>query len=251
MPVEVAKRWDARLYPELDEAGGLPEALRRELARLPGNLMPDGLDEPFIARVQRGRRSSQVMIAAKVRNFHADFWDRGVQYGTGWVSTLSELAQAIVAFQVDMMGVDALARAFTWVDILDAARAHEREAGPFVEQAWQALRQRLAGTEPPRMRRLLPLVDACMQRPALRQLLPFTSLDRLCFSRTTGYPFTVDCPHAFPVDGDRFRVACSGGSDQDAALGEGPAEVAALLLEQCLPANCGPAIHGTADNVDR
>jgi hypothetical protein len=76
--------------------------------------------------------------------------------------------------------------------------------------------------------------------------MPFTSLDRLCFSRTTGFPFTSECPPAFPLGHDRFRLeeAHAGASPLD-----GDAACIAQALEASLAPDCPAAVHGTADDL--
>jgi hypothetical protein len=246
---EVAKKWSKDLYPDLEKAGGLPQALQPLLARFPGDLKVEGLDEPFLvyASVKSGSRSSQVMIAAEHRAFNADFWAQGVQYGSGWAKSLDDVADAIHAFQGDGLGAAALRAGYPWVRVYDQAFIHERGAAAFVEDAWQRIVDWLA-KEPPESHqgRLLPLLRACMERPRLRRLLPFTSHDRLCFSRTTGYPYTTECPPAFPLGDGLFRM--------DKASVEGPpvdgdAESIARALDGVLAPNCPAAAHGTADDL--
>jgi Family of unknown function (DUF6193) len=41
---------------------------------------------------------------------------------------------------------------------------------------------------------LRPVIKAAFVAPELRALFPFTSLNRLCFSRCSYYPYTDDCP---------------------------------------------------------
>ncbi len=41
---------------------------------------------------------------------------------------------------------------------------------------------------------LHPIVAAAAADPVLQRLFPFTSLNRLCFSRSSKYPYTFDCP---------------------------------------------------------
>jgi hypothetical protein len=41
---------------------------------------------------------------------------------------------------------------------------------------------------------LQPVVAAAAADPDLRRLFPFTSMNRLCFSRSSRYPWTFDCP---------------------------------------------------------
>jgi hypothetical protein len=41
---------------------------------------------------------------------------------------------------------------------------------------------------------LTPVIVAAAADPDLRALFPFTSMNRLCFSRCSKYPYTLDCP---------------------------------------------------------
>jgi hypothetical protein len=111
-----------------------------------------------------------------------------------------------------------------------------------VDAAWEQL-VRWLSNESSVMRALLPLVMEAARRPQLRQLYPFTSHDTLCFSRTTGFPYTTDCPMAAPDGDGGFRVMQYGGD----SLGTGSAHEAADLLVQHLPSNCGPAVDATAE----
>jgi hypothetical protein len=116
----------------------------------------------------------------------------------------------------------------------------------FVTKRWQRLERSLKSEELPfpLMRDLIPLVSEAAKRPQLRQLLPFTSVHRLCFSRTTAFPWVqVDCI-AWPIGNGRFRITSI---DEKTDLGEGDAVQAANILIANLPPNCGPAIHGTAE----
>lgn len=67
-------------------------------------------------------------------------------------------------------------------------RAQRREA------AWETVVDRAAG-DPEWLRALsVPLVTLARATPELAALFPFTSMNRLCFSRCSDYPFTLDCP---------------------------------------------------------
>ena len=245
---EVSKTIDPERYPDLLNAGGLAPALQKVLDELDAGLRVVELDEPrFIvyANVRTGSRSSQVMVAAQERAFSVDFWNQGVQYGHGWNGELQEVARAIVAFQVRLLTIEALVTDFPWVKPTANAEAHEQGAEAFVAEAWQGLLRWLGTSEPvgSPMRRLLPLVIEAEHRAELRKLLPFTSMDHLCFSRTTGYPYTQDCPVAYPVGDNRFRVM-----RREGPLGEGDAARAADLLVANLPEGCGAARQGTAED---
>ncbi len=223
---------NAQLHPDIVQAGGLASALQNVLDQLGASLRVGELGEPrFIAyaNVRSGQRSSQVMLAAEERAFSVDFWNQGVVYGHGGVGDLRQAALAIVRFQEGLASVEMMAAEFPWFERSRSVEIHERGPEPFVTDAWQGLVEWLGTSEPvgSPMRRLLPLFIEAARRPDLRQLLPFTSMDTLCFSRTTGYPYTADCPTAQPVAEDRFRVLGCGGT-----LAEG----------------CGPARHGTAED---
>jgi hypothetical protein len=243
---DVAKHWNAALYPEIEAAGGLPQALQPFLSALPSGLLATGFDPPSrsYATVNRKPRSCQLLIAATHRAFSVDFWHQGVALGHGSVSSLAEAARAIHAFLAELASAQTLRSSFPWVDIRPAAAVHEKGPRAFVEHAWQE-NVRWLEREPASscMSRLLPLVRACMLRPRLRRLMPFTSHDRLCFSRTTGYPFTLECPPAFPMGQGTFRIEREGGGSFD-----GNAAEVAAALEECLADDCGAAAHGTAEN---
>jgi hypothetical protein len=128
------------------------------------------------------------------------------------------------------------------------AASHQRGAEIFVIKRWEDLERGLASGKFPYLNTLLPLVVEAAKRPELRRLLPFTSLTNLCFSRTTGYPYTRDCPCMAVLDSGLFRVIAS---DRKTILGEGNAVRAADLLVANLPQNCGAAIHGTAESLAR
>jgi Family of unknown function (DUF6193) len=52
---------------------------------------------------------------------------------------------------------------------------------------------------------LRPLLAAAARSDQLRNLFPFTSMNRLCFSRCSDYPYTMDCP-CIAVAEARFTV---------------------------------------------
>jgi len=247
--IENSKVLDPSLYPDLVQMGGLSPALQRVLGELSVDLnlrKVDGVVSPGWAFIREGSRHSQVVIALNERNFHVDFWYQGVQYGSGGTSDLTEIAQAAVAFHLEKAAISELAARFAWLTPGRKVASHERGAEFFVAECWQDLERWLLLDKPPHIEGLLPLVLEAARRPELRRLLPFTSMNRLCFSRTTGYPYSYDCPLAWPVEAGVFRVAAA---DEQTVLGEGDAVRAADLLTANLPQNCGPAIHGTLEDL--
>ncbi len=238
------------LYPDLRRAGGLIPALQEVLRRMGSKLTTEQHSLPLpvsYARAGSGNRHSQVMIAAEERAFHVDFWCEGVEYGGGWAKSLEDAAAAIIDFSEGLATAEAMAAKYAWYEDVNG-RQHERGAAAYVERAWEnLLAQFSAYPEGAMMSIVFPLIEEASRRKRLRQLLPYTSLSRLCFSRTTGYPFTNDCPLAYPVEGNLFRVLVRAGGER-ASAEDVDVSTAVDLLEAHLPDGCGPAVHGTADD---
>jgi hypothetical protein len=232
-----------RLYPDLIATGGLDNALRAALAAVGSALKVSGLAGAvhFVvyARVESGPRFSQVYIAAKERLFLFDFWSRGVMLAQGRTPDLDQMARAINRWVDSSCTTAELASEFAFVEVEPAAASYER--GEEVELRWQDYVANIGDGFP----ELVAFVRAASRRRELRQLFPFTSLSTFCFSRCTGYPFTRDTPYVCPRRGGGYEVF----NPEGQCLGQGDAEAAVRLVVDHLPANCGPAIPGTAEDV--
>ena len=254
--MELAKGINGDLYPDVAAAGNLSNALDQALADL-GSQLRATAEINFIpfARTEGGSRFCQMYIAAHERMFISDFWAKGVTYGKGSSISLNDVAQAMHFWIIEQPGIAQMQKRFSFFIPDEQAIAHE--AGHAVEYQWERLLKRWARdedkTDPLSP---VPLIEAAMRQPELRQLFPFTSLYTLRFSRTTGFPFTNDCPFAAPIGNGRFRVYTGsapmkyGDPEQMGDLiGEGNAEEAISMLVANLPPNCGPAIEGTAEDL--
>ena len=233
-------------YPDLQERDGLAPALQCVLMQLGSRLLVRKFDAPRFcayASLHTGQRFSSVMVAEGKRAFYVDFWDQGVPCAAGWISQLSEVGRAIVAFHVRGSPIQDLVSQFVWLTVNPTEFIPESSVEYFLTGAWQSLEERLKVEGDHWLaHELLALTTEAAQRPQLRQLLPFRSLYHLCFSRTTGYPFTRDCPVAHPVEPGIFRTVSP---DGQRCLGRGDAVQAVDILIANLPPNCGPARHGT------
>jgi len=245
---------DRALYPELFEAGGLAAALSRCLEKAGSQLLVHTMGPqsvPF-ASVKSTDRSSQVTLAAHERKFSVDFWCQGCKYGHGWSDALADVARSIILFHERAGTIENLEAKFPWFDVSEDGKAHQEGPEAYLLCIWQLLEEWLVEDEPDGslMKALVPLIRLARADPELEELLPFTSEHRLCFSRTTGYPFTDDCPMVEPNDdGQSYRVI--GRDGEDDLLGDGlSAEEAIELLVENLPPGCGPAMHGTADDIE-
>ena len=265
---EVVKQVSRELYPDVASAGSLAAALRKALEELPSVLEVDA-EEPLLlfpyARIARESRFSQIYVAADERLFLVDFWSEGVAYGKAACSSLTQAADAINFWIAEGATIATMEARVNIFEPTPMGRAHE--AGRAVEHQWDSLLKRWKEDD----RRTgnsaqspTALIEAARMRPELRQLFPFTSLAALCFSRTTGYPFSDDCPHAVPIGNGQFRAhsprhrivqRSSRGIDYQEAIyeviGEGTVEEVVKMLVDSLPPNCGPAVSGTSEDLLR
>jgi hypothetical protein len=85
---------------------------------------------------------------------------------------------------------------------------------------------------------LAALIEAAGAEPKLRQLYPFTSHFRLCFSSHTSHPWSVRAPSIEPLRDDRFRVL----RRSEVIEVTDTAAAAVALAVANLPAGLGPAV---------
>ena len=232
-----------RFYPDVTAHGGLANAVGAALREIGSPLSAAELDKAvrFVAyaRVESGKRFSQIYMAAQERLFMFDFWSRGVALAKGQTPDLIDMARAIDKWIGSNCTTAELANAFSFVAASSSASAYE--SGEIVELGWQ----QYLGALGEHHSKLRSFITAAAVEPKLRRLFPYTSLDNFCFSRCTGYPFTRDTPRIVPLGNDRYEVIASSG----VSLGRGgPIEAVALAVAH-LPPGCGPAVPGTSDDL--
>ena len=137
-------------------------------------------------------------LALKQRLFSVDFWDRGVQLVTLQTNDVSVVVGSMQTWCVGHAGAADLVAIAPQVQ-LERDRVVAFEDGPeaFSRHRWASVQR--AATASPQNQRLLPAIQATIERPELKQLCPYTSMMRLGFSRCTGYPFSGDCPLIVPI----------------------------------------------------
>ena len=228
-------------YPDLADYGGLARALQAAFTRIGSAIRVEDFRSTVCVMVRSARRESQVFIAAKERLFLLDFWNRGVMLARGKTPDLDLAARAMDRWIGSSCGTGDLAAAFDFVEPTKSARSYEQ--GVEVEERWREYLETMSERIP----ELEPVVSAASARPELRRLFPYTSLNSLCFSRCTGYPFTRDVASIVPTGDGTYRV--QGKSRRD-DLGGGDAEEAVDVVVKHLPPGCGPAVAGTADELE-
>lgn len=237
------------IYPDVVEHGSLAQLLNVKLAKSGSDLRVRGFEEDgrssAWARIQKDRRSVELCLALNERVFTADYWDRGVKLATFMSDDVTTVALSLHAWCVTRSLISQLpldARQLKF----DSGHLAAFEAGPksFVQHRWLNLLKAIS--DDPHNDRLDPVIRAASENPQLRTLWPYFSMMRLGFSRCTGYPFSGDCPIIVPIlQSKHFQVLNGTG----AVAGQGSANEAIALAVQNLPPDCGPAIHGTADDL--
>ena len=111
---------------------------------------------------------------------------------------------------------------------------------------WARLRQSVAERFP----FLIAVIDAAGSFPEVSSLCPFVSLDRICLSRCTEYPYDVDFLFSFR-DAVYFAEATlgHGGWVETKRIGAGSAKDVVALVASLIPPDYGPARRGTADGL--
>lgn len=234
------------LYPDLAQCGSLGKLLYAEFKRVGSPLIATGLDESvggsiYWASVKKDRRSSDISVAKNKRLFLAPLWIKGVQLASLETPLLDVLARTLHAWLIEQYPATRLKVAFPDINISEAAPFYEDSPKAYVEMRWAILCTHVNKMMPS----LYPVVRLAKDIPVLRQLLPYTSVDALSFSRCTGYPFSCDCPSIGPIVKDVFRVIGSSGE----VLGCGNADKSLKVALANLPEDCGPAVHGTAEDL--
>lgn len=230
-------------YPDLEEKGGLGSALQSALFDIHSPLMvkaTSSFSTSTYASAESGNRFSQVYIAAEERLFVFDFWKEGVMLATGRTSSLDELARSLNAWMINQAATSELCEEFHFVTAEEKAEAFEK--GREVEWKWQECLAYIPRDFPD----LVPFLTAARQNEVLRRLFPFTSLNRFCFSRCTGYPYSYDCPIVSPLKYGYYEILDA----NEKPIGRGNAIEAVNLVLQNLPPNCGHARKGTARDLN-
>ncbi|MDT0475977.1 DUF6193 family natural product biosynthesis protein [Streptomyces sp. DSM 41014] len=244
-------RADASLYPDLASAGsfaGALETVAAELGLSLGRILVDGSDPYRSAGVENtvaDRDVCWISLGSVDRWFFFSGWSRGVQLVSGATQDLGEMARALEAWR-NGLRLKEIREVSPFVEVTELAEAHEKGPAEAVAVKWRLLLEDLR-QESERLelaRRTLKVAELAHAEPQLRRLLPLTSHWSLHFSTCTGFPYSWDVPFIDPMSDGRYRVC---GPSRGTVIGETEtAEHAITLVIAGLPANCGPAVAGTA-----
>lgn len=229
------------MYYKIAKVSDINEALNIEFAKINSPLkvaIDDESHPPFsYARIENKKRFSQVYVAAEEKIYLPDFWKEGVCLANGSISDITQLAEVIDFWLSNDVTAKQLSEKFSFVKLADKAIAFDE--GVEIEYTWNFILNDSSTVE------LKDFVSLAVKDEILKWLFPFTSLNSLCFSRSTGYPYTNDIPIVIPVTKDIFEVRLH----NNKLLGRGTAAEALIVVKQNLPANIGKAVKGTADDL--
>jgi hypothetical protein len=235
------------MYPELDAAGGLSNALNAEFIKLDSclkilsNSSLDSMPFPHSV-VEKGKKFSQIYLAANEKLYLPDFWKEGVCLAQGQTNKLPDLAKALDSWLCQDVTTQELSTAFSFVNPNHLAAAFDENRE--IAYSWACIQADESRAD------LKAFVDLAIRDVVLNKLFPFTSLFTLCFSRCTGYPYTYDTPTVTPIGSSLFR-----GCQYEVRLpgnkvaGSGSAAAALALVKANLPPGIKPAVKGTAEDL--
>lgn len=228
--------------PEISAAGGLKKALDLEFNKInsPLRVFDDEMlsqTSTTYVRIENARKFSQIYMTVDKKLYLLDFWRDGVCLANGQTDNLAELAKVLNFWLCEVVTTKKLSVAFSFIVPNDKAIAFDE--GQEVAYIWGKIQADSSRKE------LQAFINLAMNDAVLSGLFPFTSLNRLCFSKCTGYPYTTDTPIVVPLGDQQYEI----GAADDVPLGRGTADEALRIIRLNLPVNIGPAIKGTAEDV--
>jgi hypothetical protein len=120
-----------------------------------------------------------VAAALDERAFSLSLWSDGVEQATGRTGELADVAEALSRWISDERpSSETIADRFPFLEPTLLGRISEQ--GEAIEHLWRNL------LESPPNESMRPLIERAAAEPQLRRLRPWTSFDRLCFSRRVG-----------------------------------------------------------------
>lgn len=251
------------MYPELEKVGGLQNAIDLEFKKRNSDLrvirdIHFDQTPSLWAIIKNGQKISEVSLGAEEKLYLTGFWKEGVCLAHGMTDNISELGQVLEFWLCNSITTKELADKFSFITPNDKAFAFDEHKE--VEYTWNLI------LEDPYCAELNDFIKLAIKDEVLNKLFPFTSLDTLCFSRCTGYPYDIaDLPNVTPKQFEHFAPILEEKSIevQDSKklepqfvvtkntteyLGEGNAEEVLSIIKANLPDNLQPARKGTKDD---
>ena len=236
------KRKPKSFYADIESAGSLGQALQLEFTKLQSKLStekPKSLEifPDSFTIVQNGNKLSQIYLAKEERLFLPDFWRNGVCLAHGKSDNLTRVAEAIDFWLNNDIKTSQLSHEFPFIEAENKAEAFDN--GTEIEYAWNNY------LEHPSLKNsgMSQFIKEAIKHEKIKNLFPFISLERFCFSRCTGYPYTRDLPVIVVLEKKDFYVLDNDGN----VLQKGTIEEAIKTLLEQIPPDIKRAKSVTAE----
>ena len=241
------------LFPELRGRTWL-EFLREELSDEPSLSFDTGKSGPITVSIDvRSKRGHiTVHLSAEKLKSYGNLWDRGVSAGELSSASLADTVAFLRTALARDTPVGTIQSEMPFFRAFESGLIQDKGRDAYLDYQWRELFRVLEeNLEYFVFAQIYKLAQIASQTPKLRQLLPYTSVGRFCFSRCLGFPFSYDCPSAQAFGENYFQVYASNGMNEwdKNPIGFGNATEAAQMLVDALPPDCGPAVLGTADDL--
>jgi Family of unknown function (DUF6193) len=224
------------LYPDLDAVGGLSSAISVYLKTRfndPERAIIFERQRETWATLKKGPRFIQMTIASNCRLFVASIWHKGRRLGGLTSVQLEEITGACADILLGESSVVALQERYPALDPTTWEEHHELSAEEEVAAEWEAVKD-AARTEWPD---LMPLVEKLVKQSPFNGLFPFFSINALCLSNKTTYPYVGEYPVVVGVAPNTFEIKTIKG----VSFGRRNLNEALELLNVLIRENSGPA----------
>ena len=205
-----------------------------------------------VVDVRSKRGHIRVALSVERLESRGDLWDRGVPAGRLSCSSLANTVAFLRAALAHDTSVGMIQSEMPFFRASESGLIQDKGRDAYLDYQWGELFRVLdENSKYFTFAQLYKLAQIASQMPELRQLRPYTSVGRFCFSRCLGFPFSYDCPSAQAIAEKQIQVYAASPMNEwhKNPVGIGNATEAAQMLADALPSNCGPAILGTADDL--
>jgi hypothetical protein len=227
---------DTDVYPEFAETS-FREQLGAILDRIAPDLSVTLLDRPAYANASGCNGSVHVALLPGARTFRTEIRRAGITIGLIDCATIEEVAEIFATWLARPLNSKDAREIWPNANLREDADLYEIDDP--VDRAWNAILYLNGGTPE-------PFLWECAKIPVIRGLMPFSSMDWLCFSRCTDYPFTEDCPVTFPMRDGHYQITLP---DQGKTTVTGAAEAAEFVAWNLTPCTTR-AFEGVADELN-
>ena len=197
---------DFKLYTDINNYGGLINTVNYALKNIGSKLKSESCSNNIYtyAIVKNKGRFSQVMIASKERKFSTDLWCDGINYGNWWFNNIDQVANFIMYFVEHELTVKEMKKIFPWF-YSKKGKLHEKGSKYEVKYQWSEIKKKVKIEKSP-IKYLLPCILLAKEFKELKVLFPFTSINTLCFSLTTGFPYLEVGPRIIAREKSNFDI---------------------------------------------